>query len=113
MDARRWPGRSNGVCGRDAPAANRCARHAGALLDDAFTQSTTPAANYGTAYSLGIQGGAVVQKSYVKFDVSTVPTGTTGSKVDKAVLKIFFNKVTTGGSISIGQVTVGARTSRR
>ena len=80
----------------------------GVLLDDAFTQSTTPATNYGTAYSLGIQGGAVAQKSYLKFDVSTVPTGTAGSNVDKAVLKIFFNKVTTGGSISIGQVTVGA-----
>ena len=74
----------------------------GLLKDDAYTQSGTPNQNFGTNANLRIASGI---NSYVRFDLSTLPAGTTGNDVAKVTLRFWVNTVTTAGSFDVRRVT--------
>ena len=69
---------------------------------DAYTNSASPTTNFGTATTLGtVSSPASIQTTYIQFDLSSVPSGYTGSNVAKATLKLYVNAVTTAGSFNI------------
>ncbi len=79
-----------------------------ALTDDSYTKSTMPVANFGAKTTLLVQGppaNAVVENSYVRFDLSTLPPGTVGSDVAKATLTLGVHKVTSAGAFDVFRVT--------
>src|SRR5579864_201207 len=72
---------------------------------DAYINTATAATNYGTAATLGIVSSASsIQTTYVKFDLSSVPSGYTSANVAKATLKLYVNSVTTAGSFNVDVV---------
>lgn len=77
----------------------------GVLKDDAFTQANTPNQNFGNSANLRVASGV---NTYLKFDLSTLPAGTTGSAIAKATLKLWVNAVTTPGSFDVRRLTSGA-----
>lgn len=72
------------------------------ISDDAYTFSSQPTSNYGTAHDLIVKSGS---NSYLIFDPSTLPSGTTGNDIAKATLKLWVNTVTTGGSFDVVRVS--------
>jgi len=74
------------------------------ITDDSYTQSSTPTQNFGTSANIQVASGI---NSYLKFDLSTLPAGTTGSGVTKATLKLWVNSVITAGSFDVRRVTSG------
>lgn len=76
----------------------------GALKDDAYTQSNTPNQNFAANANLRVAAGT---NSYLRFDLTTLPAGTTGSDVAKVTLKVWVNTVTTPGSFDVRRVTSG------
>jgi len=69
---------------------------------DAYTDSSKPTINFGTATTLGVASTASsIQNSYIQFDLSSIPSGYTGSSVAKATLKLYVNTVTTVGSFNV------------
>ena len=69
---------------------------------DAYTNSATPTTNFGTATTLGVANTSTsIQNAYIQFDLSSIPTGYTGSNVAKATLKLYVNAVTTAGSFNV------------
>lgn len=83
-----WPGISRGV--------------EALLADDAYTHSGSPNTNFGAAGVLFILNPT--QKSFIKFDLATLPSGVTGLNVLKANLKLYLRAVTTGGSFDVKRV---------
>jgi len=80
------------------------------LTDDAYTYSGSRTARYGTQAILSVRGaagGAALKRSFLKFDLSSVPTGITGADVQKATLKLYVNKLTAAGSFDVAKVTGG------
>src|SRR5262245_36492493 len=81
------------------------------LSDDAYTQSPSgTGTNYGVKKDLRVQGppaSNTIWKSFIQFDMSTLPSGTTSSDVSKATLKLFVNKVTAAGSFEVHVVNTG------
>jgi len=82
------------------------------LTDDAYTYSGSRAANakYGTQAILSVRGaagGAALKRSFLKFDLSTVPAGMTSADVQKATLKLYVSKLTVAGSFDVAKVTGG------
>src|SRR6266852_7625779 len=65
------------------------------------TSTSTKNTNYGGATSLRIASGMT---SFLRFDFSTLPGGTTASQVQKATLSFFVSSVTTAGSFDINRV---------
>ena len=59
------------------------------LCDDAYTSSANATTNYGAATTLNLLDPK--QKSFIKFDLSTLPPGTLATDVKKATLKLFVN----------------------
>src|SRR5207245_2318357 len=77
------------------------------LSDDTYTDSSKPTINNGTKATLNVQSiptSTVVWRSYVRFDLSPLPAGTTASQVLKATLRLFVDKVTTAGSVNLRRV---------
>jgi hypothetical protein len=70
--------------------------------DDAYVNSATPTANYGAAVTLNLQSAA--DTGFIRFDLTAVPAGYTGSSVAKATLKLYVNSVTTAGSFNVDLV---------
>lgn len=70
--------------------------------DDASVNSASPSTNYGAAATLGVESPS--QSSYIRFDLTAVPTTYTGAQVAKATLKLFVNGVTTAGNFNIDLV---------
>ena len=68
-------------------------------VQDTYISSAAPAGNYGTAGTLNIASG---NAALVQFDLSSIPPSST---VPVAYLRIYVDKVTTGGSLSFSQVT--------
>ena len=66
---------------------------------DTYISSAQPALNFGSATNLVIAPG---NAGLVQFDLSSVPPSAT---VAKAYLRVFVNKVTTGGGLDIAVVT--------
>jgi hypothetical protein len=74
-------------------------------LQDSYTSSTTPTVNYGTATSLGVVNStSSIQSTYIQFDLSSIPSGYTGSNVAKATLKLYVNSVAKAGSFNVVMV---------
>jgi hypothetical protein len=77
------------------------------LTDDTYTSSASGANNFGNQVKLLVQGsrGSPPEKtSFLKFDLSVLPAGATGSDVGKATLRLFVNKVTKAGSFDVVRV---------
>ena len=56
----------------------------GCLSDDSYTDSTSPMSNFGNGTALSITAPTSktsTKKSFIKFDLSTLPPGTTGASV--------------------------------
>jgi hypothetical protein len=73
------------------------------LTDDAYTKLGS-STNFGSQGVLHVIGGSN-QKSWLKFDLTTLPMGTTGSQVAKATLRLFADSVATGGMITVNHAT--------
>jgi collagen triple helix repeat protein/glycine rich protein/TGF-beta propeptide len=69
---------------------------------DAYTDSGSPTTNFGRAATLNVQSSS--QSSYIKFDLSSIPTGYTGTNIAKASLKLYVNQVITAGSFNVDLV---------
>lgn len=73
---------------------------------DAYTNSASAGTNFGTAVTLGAANTATsIQKSYIQFDLSSIPSGFKGTNIAKASLKLYVNSVTTAGSFNVDYVT--------
>jgi hypothetical protein len=71
-------------------------------LQDSYTSSNTPTANYGTATSLGVVNStSSIQSTYIQFDLSSIPASYTGANVAKATLKLYVNSVAKAGSFNV------------
>jgi hypothetical protein len=77
--------------------------------DDSYVDTATPAVNYGTKTTLGVVSAS--QTIYITFDLSSIPSGYTGSSIAKASLKLYVNTVTTAGSLNVDYVN-GAWTEK-
>ena len=78
------------------------------LTDDAYTYSKKKNLKYGTQAVLSVwgpAGGTPLTRSFLKFDLSTLPAGITADNVQKATLKLYVNRLTTAGSFDIFKVT--------
>jgi hypothetical protein len=71
--------------------------------DDAYVNSAGPTTNYGAAGTLGVESPS--QTSFIRFDLTAVPSGYTGAQVAKATLKLFVNGVTAAGNFNIDLVS--------
>jgi hypothetical protein len=74
--------------------------------EDAFVLNTTPTSNYGTQ-SLLVSGGAELRKTWIKFDLSSIPTGST---IKAVKLKLYCKSVSSDGNIVNIQIRDGLRT---
>src|SRR5436190_1872102 len=71
----------------------------GVLKDDAYTQPGNQ--NFGSNANLRVASGI---NTYVRFDLSTLPPGTTGNDISKVTLRLYVNTVTTAGSFDIRRI---------
>src|SRR5438477_9004118 len=72
------------------------------VTDDTFVSSATPNTNNGTSPSMVVQapGGW----SFIKFDLTQLPAGTTSGSVSKATVKLYATAVTAQGSFDVFRV---------
>jgi hypothetical protein len=68
---------------------------------DVLTYSSNPNTNYGSYTSLFVQKGSVTSRSYIKFNLGTLPTGV---NVSKATLRLFVNQIAAPGSFDVYQL---------
>jgi len=72
---------------------------------DAYTNSTAATTNFGGATTLGVANSAnSIQSSFLQFDLSSIPSGYTGSNIAKASLKLYVNSVTIAGSFNVDYI---------
>ena len=71
---------------------------------DTYTYSGAPTTNYGAGTALFVQKGSGTSASYLRFDLSTLPSG---ASVSKATLRLFVNQVVTPGKIDVYQLNHG------
>ncbi len=71
------------------------------LVADAHVNQALPAANSGTISNLYVGNGYT---ALLRFDLGTLPVGTTATQVSKAVLKVYCNRVDTAGQVSVQPV---------
>jgi hypothetical protein len=72
------------------------------LTDDAYTSSSSPAKKFGKKKGLLVSKS---QRSFLKFSLSTLPSGTVGADVEKATLKLFASKRRKAGAFDVFAVT--------
>jgi hypothetical protein len=73
---------------------------------DSYTNTTAPTTNYGTATALGVVSSAKsIETAYIQFDLSSIPAGYTSTNVAKATLKLYVNRVATGGTFNVDLVS--------
>jgi len=71
-------------------------------LGDSYINTAAPTTNYGAKTLLDVDGAT--QATYIQFDLSSIPSGYTGSNIAKASLKLYVNAVTTAGSFNVDYV---------
>lgn len=71
--------------------------------DDSYTSSSSPSNNYGSQSSLDVIGPGV--NSYIRFDLTALPAGLTGSNVGKATVRLNVDGVTSSGTFDVYEVT--------
>jgi Collagen triple helix repeat (20 copies) len=92
------------VGGLATPAGAVLAR----LTDDAHTSASAPTMNFGTASTLLVQGPTpAIARAYLRFDLTTLPAGTRGADVARAVLRLWVARVTRGGMFDVYSVRGG------
>lgn len=92
------------VGGLATPAAAVLAR----LTDDAHTSASAQTMNFGTSPTLLVQGPTpAVARTYLRFDLTTLPAGTRGADVARAVLRLWVARVTRGGMFDVHSVRGG------
>jgi hypothetical protein len=73
------------------------------VVADTYISSSLPTNNFGTLANLNVGAGA---QALIRFDVAgSLPAGTDSSKISKAVLRLWVNKVGTAGSVDVAAVT--------
>ena len=78
------------------------------LTDDAYTSGAQRTQNFGSAPVLTLQGpGPASDRVYLRFDLSTLPAGTRGPDVGRALLRLWVNSVTKGGMFDVHTVKGG------
>src|ERR1700726_4237525 len=71
------------------------------LIPDAHVHSARPTVNSGSLTNVNVGGGYT---GLLQFDLSTLPAGTTSPQVSLAILRVYCNRVTTPGLISVQPV---------
>jgi len=74
------------------------------IKDDAYTQTGTPNQNFGGNANLRVATGIT---SHIRFDLSSLPSTTTGNDISKVTLRLWVNTITTAGSFDVRRV-IGA-----
>src|ERR1700730_4487105 len=69
------------------------------VTDDTFAQPNTPAEKEGADPFLTVRGPG--SDTYLRFDLSVLPTGVTSASVSKATLRLFVSGVTTPGNFDV------------
>jgi hypothetical protein len=72
------------------------------LVADAHVNSAMPTVNSGSISNLNVGGGYT---ALLQFDLSMLPSGTTSAQVSRAVLRLYVNRMTAPGAISLAPVT--------
>ena len=72
------------------------------LTADAHVNSARPTVNYGGLSNISVGGGTM---GLIRFDLGTLPAGTTGSQISKATLRLYVNRVYTPGAVSVAPLT--------
>ncbi|HTS38900.1 MAG TPA: DNRLRE domain-containing protein [Candidatus Solibacter sp.] len=70
---------------------------------DSYTNTESTTTNFGTAQTLNVQSAS--QTTFIRFDLSTIPSGYTSANIAKASLKLYVSTVTTAGSFNVDFVT--------
>ncbi len=70
--------------------------------DDSYVNSKAATTNYGAAKTLDLSSAG--ETTFIRFDLTAVPSGYTGSSIAKATLKLYVNTVTTAGSFNVDLV---------
>ncbi len=78
------------------------------LAADTYVNSTRPNQNYGGASTVV---ASAETRGLMKFDLSTLPGGTTGAAVAKATLKLWVNKVRSPGTVKAAALSANANWS--
>jgi hypothetical protein len=71
------------------------------LAADAHVNSAMPAVNSGAISNLDVGGGYT---ALLQFDLSLLPQGTTAAQVTRAVLRLYTNRVTTPGLVTLSPI---------
>ncbi len=71
------------------------------LVADAHVNSARPGVNSGAISNLNVGGGYT---ALLQFDLSTLPSGTTAAQVSRATLRLYCNRMDTGGLVSVQPV---------
>jgi hypothetical protein len=78
------------------------------LTDDAHTSASAPTMNFGASPTLLVQGPTpAMVRAYLRFDLTTLPAGTRGADVTRAVLRLWVARVTRGGLFDVYSVRGG------
>ncbi|HXP07870.1 MAG TPA: DNRLRE domain-containing protein [Acidobacteriaceae bacterium] len=72
------------------------------LTADAHVNSAHASVNYGTLSNLYVGSGST---TFLQFDLTTLPAGTTSAQVSRATLTVFVNRVNAAGTVTISPVT--------
>jgi collagen type VII alpha len=73
------------------------------LTGDTYVSAANPSTNFGNAGFMIIRGSTNL-RGFVKFDLTTLPVGTNGNGVAKAVLTLWVSSMGTAGSFNIQNV---------
>ena len=71
------------------------------VAGDASVSSAHPSTNYGRLSNLRVGSGST---TLIRFDLSSLPAGTTASQIGNATLKLYINRVDASGSVSVSPV---------
>jgi hypothetical protein len=72
------------------------------LSGDASVNSAHPGIHYGALSNLYVGNGST---TFLQFDLSLLPAGTTAAQVSHATLTLFVNRVNTVGTVTVSPVT--------
>ena len=88
-------------------APRTCIASPARLTDDSYTRAGS-AAGFGKRTTLDVSlTGSGTERTWVKFDLSTLPPGTVGSNISKATLTLWVNKIRTPGAFEVRRVLGG------
>lgn len=71
--------------------------------DDGYTASSLSSGNFGSQPMLNVIGPGV--SSYIRFDLTAIPSGLNSSNVSKATMRLNINSATTSGTFDVYLVT--------